>query len=188
MEKPGDLSLASKLCLACGMCCDGTLYDHAKVHEGEIAQTEQAGFKVRQVDRQRAIFLFPCHNLDDKSCTAYDSWRPKVCSSFFCELQKQTAAGKYTEAEAMGIIADAQSCRAQIMESLPEGSPFSAARQKMNAISNSNAVMAPEEARLVVRMFVLDRLLDKHFRKPEKSRLPAVDVQEGAGLKASSRQ
>lgn len=188
METPGELSLASRLCLACGMCCDGTLYDQAKVHLDEVARTEQAGFKVKQVDQRRSIFLFPCHHLDDKCCTAYDSWRPKVCSSFLCELQKQTAAGKCTEADAMSLIANALSCRAQIMESLPEGSSFSAARQQLTAIATTSAVLAPEEARLVVRMFVLDRLLDKHFRKPEKSRLPAANVQEGAGLKKAIRQ
>ncbi|MBA4354657.1 MAG: hypothetical protein C0409_08180 [Novosphingobium sp.] len=161
------------------MCCDGTLYDHAKVYEDEAAQTEQAGFKVVRADPLQPVFLFPCQHLDDKCCTAYNSWRPKVCSSFFCELQKNTADGEYGEAEALDLIANAQACRTQIMETMPEGSSFPDARRRFNAVASSKEPLPPEDARLVVRMFVLDRLLDKHFRKPGKSRLPAPKVQEG---------
>lgn len=186
METSGELSLASRLCLSCGLCCDGTLYEHAKVHEGEAAQTELAGFKVQKGDRKRSTFLFPCHNLDGKCCTAYERWRPKVCSSFFCEVQKRTAAGECTETEAMGLIANALSCRAQIMESVPKGSSFTVARQRFDSIANTSEALAPEDARLVVRMFVLERFLDKHFRKPEKSRFPATHVQENASPRKSS--
>ena len=186
MATSSALSLASRLCLSCGLCCDGTLFEQGNVAEGEAAQTELAGFKVKKDDRQKSTFLFPCQNLDGKCCTAYERWRPKVCSSFFCEVQKRTAAGECTEAEAMGLIATAHSYRAQIMESVPEGSAFTDARRKFNAIANTRETLAPEDARLVVRMFVLDRFLDKHFHKPEKTRLPATNLQEDASQRKSS--
>ena len=167
------IPLASRLCLACGMCCNGTVYDDARLDAEEIDAAAVAGFSTCRPASAGATFALPCHYLDGKACTIYDKWRPDVCSSYFCSLQERAAAGECTEAEALEIIATTLGLREQVTSVMLAGETFRQARARFDALATAGAALSPDDAALAVRMLVLERMLDQHFRKPGEERVRA---------------
>lgn len=165
-------SLASRLCLACGMCCDGTVHDFAFLKEEDITPADACGFQTyRRGDGTPAMPL-PCHYLDGATCRRYEQWRPSICGDYLCRLQKRLAAGEVSEAQALETIGITLASRTQVEELLRPGESLRQARARFDAIADSGETLSPDDARLVVRLFVLDRLLDQNFRKSGKGRLP----------------
>lgn len=181
------IPLASRLCLACGMCCNGTVYDDARLDADEVDAAASAGFSTCQPASAGATFALPCHYLDGKACTIYDKWRPDVCSSYFCSLQERAAAGECTEAEALELIASTLGLRERVVSVMRPGETFREARARFDSLATAGAALSSEDAALAVRMLVLERMLDQHFRKPgeERVRAPAELAEPG---KAVSRR
>lgn len=165
-------SLASRLCLACGMCCDGTVHDFAVLKEEDIIPADACGFQTYRRGDGTAAMRLPCHYLDGAACRRYDLWRPSICGDYLCRLQKRAAKGEVSEEQAFETIATTRASRAQVEELLRPGESLRDARTRFDAIAESGETLSSDDARLVVRLFVLDRLLDQNFRKPGKGRLP----------------
>ncbi|WP_183612779.1 YkgJ family cysteine cluster protein [Novosphingobium hassiacum] len=89
MQTTPSPSLASRLCLACAMCCDGTIYDVAVVREGEAERAASIGFTLTTGEDGRAAFKLPCHHLEGTACQRYQDWRPSTCGKFRCATQVQ---------------------------------------------------------------------------------------------------
>lgn len=72
------------ICLACGLCCDGTLIGHVQLEQEEIPTLK----KLMDVEDENGngFFLQPCSKYCN-GCTIY-SKRPKQCDSFNCDLLK----------------------------------------------------------------------------------------------------
>ena len=68
----------SELCLSCGLCCDGSLFQLVKLEPGEA----QSG--LRLVPAHDA-FAQPCGCLTGTRCDIYDD-RPAACRRFRCRL------------------------------------------------------------------------------------------------------
>lgn len=154
------------------MCCDGTVHDFAFLQEEDLAPAKACGFQTyRRGDGAPAMEL-PCHYLEGATCRRYGEWRPSICGDYMCRLQKRTAAGECDTQEALGIIATAKASRTQVEELLKPGETLAQARDRFDSLAATNEALAPDDARLVVRIFVLDRLLDQNFRKAGKGRLP----------------
>ena len=78
---------ANRLCMSCGMCCDGTMFDHANVVPDEKQQVMSAGLIVNEKLGKLSFeqpCRFYCHNL----CSIYEQ-RPAVCISYRCKLLKK---------------------------------------------------------------------------------------------------
>lgn len=81
---PGHDEESSALCLACGMCCDGTLHRSGRlVDEDDADRAHALGLAIVQTDGHRG-FAMPCARFD-RCCTAYGVARPRVCAQYFCE-------------------------------------------------------------------------------------------------------
>jgi Fe-S-cluster containining protein len=167
------ISLASRLCLACGMCCNGTVYDDARLEAEEVPAAAAAGFSTCQPATGGVGFALPCHYLDGKACTIYEQWRPDVCSSYFCSLQERAASGECTEAEALELIATTLGLRQRVVSVMRPGETFRQARARFDTLATAGAALSSEDAALAVRMLVLERMLDQHFRKPGEERVRA---------------
>lgn len=172
METSGEISLASRLCLACGMCCDGTVHDFAFLQEEDVAPASDCGFKTYRREDGTPAMSLPCHYLDGTACQRYGEWRPSICGDYLCRLQKRTAAGECDEQEALDIIAKAKASLAQVEELLKPGETLAQARARFISLAKTREPLEPNEAKLVVRLFVLERLLDQQFRKLGKGTLP----------------
>lgn len=75
---------SSNICLACGLCCDGTMIGHVQVDKEELLAVKD----VMEIEEAigNGFFLQPCAKYCD-GCTIYSN-RPSPCASFKCKLLK----------------------------------------------------------------------------------------------------
>ena len=93
----------SDLCLACGLCCDGTLFEATALTAGEdgrLLADRQAVF-VSEKGTQR--FQQPCPAHERGRCSIYDE-RPEVCRDFRCSVLTAVDSGALDEEGARALI------------------------------------------------------------------------------------
>jgi uncharacterized protein len=100
-----------QLCQACGLCCDGTLFDLVKLEPGDVAAKLKAlGLPVSLSRGKTPIARFPqpCSALcKDRSCRLYAD-RPSQCRTFECKLFKEAKAGRTTFDAALPVVKQAR--------------------------------------------------------------------------------
>jgi Fe-S-cluster containining protein len=96
-------TLAEKLCLSCGLCCNGVIFADVQLQRGDDAA------KLRSLGILKANnakkFPQPCAMHDGCRCTIYKD-RPRYCREFECLLLKNAQEGRVSESEAMRVIKD----------------------------------------------------------------------------------
>ena len=90
------------ICLACGICCDGTLIGFVEVEAAEFSRLKGI-LEVEESD-EIGFFLHPCEKFCEK-CTIYDQ-RPKQCGLFECKVLKSYEQGEMDFKAATEIIAE----------------------------------------------------------------------------------
>lgn len=101
-------SAAHRLCLACGLCCNGVLFADVRLAPGGAVEPLQAaGIPVRQ-RAKTCGFSQPCVALQANGACAVYADRPSMCRQFECGLLKDVAAGELSEAGALRQIRRAQ--------------------------------------------------------------------------------
>lgn len=99
------METASRLCAACGMCCDGTMFQIVRMQPGEVpAEYGRLGLKMRCRDGEHYMEQ-PCSALVEKRCTVYDR-RPVRCRLFNCQQLGRVERGETAEPEAMSMIVE----------------------------------------------------------------------------------
>jgi Fe-S-cluster containining protein len=88
---------SEQLCLACGLCCDGTLFDGVQLEGGDDAkQLKALGLPVAFSRGRNPVARFPqpCAALcADRTCRLYTD-RPRQCRVFECGVFKEMQAGR----------------------------------------------------------------------------------------------
>lgn len=89
---PAEKSNAEKLCLACGLCCNGVIFADVQLQSSDKAARLQAlGLRFKssrsKLKTQKPKFLQPCAAFQNCSCQIYKE-RPKHCRQFECALLK----------------------------------------------------------------------------------------------------
>lgn len=87
----------STLCLACGLCCDGTLFTAVPLTADDAARL---GVSERRLPQ-------PCVHLEARCCQAYER-RPLACRRFDCNLVHALRDGEVDLPGALAIVAEAQ--------------------------------------------------------------------------------
>lgn len=104
--KPGE-----QLCQACGLCCDGTLFDLVKLEAGDDARKLLAlGLPVAFSRGKAPVARFPqpCAALcADRTCQLYAD-RPRQCRVFECGVFKDAKAGRITFNAALRLVKQAR--------------------------------------------------------------------------------
>jgi Fe-S-cluster containining protein len=99
------------LCRACGLCCDGTLFDVVKLEAGDDARQLSAlglPIKVSRGKSPVARFPQPCVALcADRSCRLYAN-RPWQCRTFECRLYQEAQTGRTSYATAHRLVKQAR--------------------------------------------------------------------------------
>ena len=87
---------SEQLCLACGLCCDGTLFDGVQLEPGDDApRLKSLGLPVAFSRGRKPVARFPqpCRALcTDRTCRLYAD-RPHQCRIFECGVFKEMQAG-----------------------------------------------------------------------------------------------
>ncbi len=100
-------SAASRLCQACGLCCNGVMFHFVRLQPGDSARELAAlGLKLKRKKGQDHI-LQPCPAWREAQCSIYLQ-RPERCRLFECRQLQRVAAGEITEAAALAKISEVQ--------------------------------------------------------------------------------
>jgi uncharacterized protein len=106
-------SAASRLCTACGLCCNGVLFHIVKLQSADsLRALAAAGLKIHRKKRE-PYFNQPCPQLNGCACRIYAE-RPQRCRLFECEQLRQVAAQALTEEAARRHIDQARAQVARI--------------------------------------------------------------------------
>lgn len=101
---------AARLCLDCGLCCNGVLFDNVRLQPGDTAKALTAqGLKIKKGQ----FFNQPCSGLNGALCTLYQN-RPTRCRAFVCGQFRAVAAGEVDFATAAGRIAEVRQGVAEV--------------------------------------------------------------------------
>lgn len=95
---------AARVCQACGLCCDGTLFTVIPLGPSEVVSARLPVF-VRE-DGSRAVRQ-RCAALEGTRCSAYEA-RPAACRRFECALYAAVSEGEVDEVEARAIVDQAR--------------------------------------------------------------------------------
>jgi len=112
-----------QLCLACGLCCDGTLFEHVRLGPADDAKILKArGLPVLVARTKPRIVhsLQPCAALcTDGSCRIYSD-RPTQCRTFECGVYADLQAGRIRLAAALRLIKEARRRADRVLRLLRE--------------------------------------------------------------------
>jgi Fe-S-cluster containining protein len=100
-----------QLCLTCGLCCDGTLFNHVKLGPTDDPKKLKAlGLPVAVTRARTPVVHFrqPCAALcADRTCKLYAD-RPSQCQTFECGVFKDAHAGRIEFAAALRLVKQAR--------------------------------------------------------------------------------
>lgn len=161
---------ASRLCTACGMCCNGVLFHIVRLQPADSIKTlESLGMKLSRKKRE-PYFNQPCRFLHDCTCSIYQD-RPTRCRLFECQQILGLAGGGITEDEAGQKIALARLRVNRIEELLGRQGNQEIHRPLMERCAQVLQEVGENERReLVEEMTALNELLNQSFR-PEPAEL-----------------
>ena len=154
---------ASRLCLDCGLCCNGVMFDRVMLQPGDNPKALKAhGLKIKR----REFFPQPCIALCGTKCTMYQH-RPTRCRLFECRQYQQVAAGELAEAEALNRIREVKQ-QVLVIDSLLEGTVANNPRKSLSQRCASALMELPEGTAhhdgLTTAMANLQAVLADHFR------------------------
>ena len=172
MEPAEVAAAASRLCSACGLCCNGVMFHSVKMQLSDSPKELAAlGLKLKRKSSGQYL-LQPCPAFCGTHCSIYDA-RPERCRLFECQQLKRLAAGETTEAAALERIRAVQRSVRELEELLEKSGrtnprrPLSKRYEKATAEpldeSASPEALALRHA-LTQAMRELDSMLDREFR------------------------
>ena len=171
----------NNICVKCGMCCDGTLFNWASIEPDEIVDELFREEIIKTSQKGKIAFSLPCSFLHNCVCSIYNSEKPKrplVCGKFKCKLLLKQQAGTVSYDEAILLIEKtkqlAQKNDALINEALPKSAALSTSK-KIKALKNEFE-SAPNQAEfrkqygpVLLNSFAFETWLKKHFiNQPKK--------------------
>lgn len=149
----------STLCVACGLCCDGTLFTHVALAPGEDAALRAEGVEPRMRE-DGSVLPQRCAALCGRSCTVYGA-RPQGCRRYQCQLYGALSEGEVSLPEALAAVEEVQGALAALETSLPaDGSGLPAVQRARRAVAREEPL--GEEARAAWAR--AEALLDRHLR------------------------
>jgi Fe-S-cluster containining protein len=152
---------ASRLCTACGMCCNGVLFEIVRLQsQDSVKELEKLGMQINRRKTQ-PYFKQPCRFLNDCTCTIYEQ-RPTRCRRFECLQLKLLAAEEITEAEAAAKIEEARTQVQRVRDLLAgagDASTDEALEERVRHVLGDQT-----DTPLYHEMQTLRRLLSREFR------------------------
>ncbi len=111
--------LAQRLCLQCGLCCNGVMFGDVWVSRDDHPERLLSrGIPLQRTD-DAWRFDQPCAALKCDACEIYAE-RPAYCAQFECALLQETLKGRRAEEEAERIIKRTRQLAERVRELLAE--------------------------------------------------------------------
>jgi Fe-S-cluster containining protein len=110
-------STGQSLCLRCGLCCDGTVFEHVAIEPDELQTMRDAGIEV--VAGPPDHFALPCTRFANHTCHIY-AQRPRICARYRCRLLKRLESGEIDLEQAHQVVKKATYLAAGLRELLAD--------------------------------------------------------------------
>jgi len=158
------MSSVGTLCLACGLCCDGTLFGRVRVDAAEAAHARRHGLVVLDQDDGSRL-VQPCAALEGTCCRIYAD-RPDTCRRYHCDLAAALAGDELDLDEALVLVRETHALRAGLAAALPPDPPQSPpARLQQRARDAHQPLLGEPLAETTLDLLAaLEERLDHVFR------------------------
>jgi Fe-S-cluster containining protein len=186
-------SAASRLCTACGLCCNGVMFHTVRMQPGDSAKALAAlGLKLKRKKGQNYI-LQPCPAFRGAQCAIYAA-RPERCRLFECRQLQRVASGESTEDRALESIRDVQRRVGEVDALLLRAGgtdgkkPLAKRCEKVMAEpldTSSDGEVVALRTGLMQAMRELETILDEDFRLPRAGTAPAEAAIVALGVTAA---
>ena len=164
--------LEQEICVKCGLCCDGTLFDNAVLQIGEDGNLPE---KIQQQYGRNGdyeYFKLPCAYFQG-TCTIYDQKRAFVCSAFRCQLLADFSKDSISQANAIRKIENTLKFRDEIYQSYRQlfGQDYTLSFRKMLIDLDERQSTMPSDDPLYgsieflrIKCTIFETLLIKNFK------------------------
>ena len=121
-----DRSVAEKICLTCGLCCNGVIFADVQLQRGDNAERLKAlglsPARFRKGESANGLasgwkLPQPCAAYDGCHCRIYQD-RPKHCRAFDCALLQRVKSGEVTASAALRKIEKTRALAEKVRELL----------------------------------------------------------------------
>lgn len=107
---------AQSLCISCGLCCDGTLFDRVDLTPKDDFAT-LASLSIHPSDTVPPALKQCCAAYKHRLCSIYPN-RPHACRRFRCALLKRFEADEISHSHALKVIREAVALRDRLREGM----------------------------------------------------------------------
>ncbi len=163
------------LCTACGLCCNGVLFQKVWIKPEDDVEPLLAGGLVIHKDAEQPSFQQPCACYRNQHCSIY-SYRPQICRRFKCKLLQRYEAGQVAFERAKDIIRQTTDQAEQVLAYLQtagaEGCNLMArygAWEKSQADAQS-ATWTRRNGAFLLNYTTLMLRLERHFQREKKGK------------------
>jgi len=161
------ISDSSRLCLSCGICCQGVMYDHAGLQADEVDLYYELGFLPFMTTRGKEGFRLPCIFYIDNKCSIYSIRRPKICASYKCKLLRNLMDREIDSKEREQIVTETKRLIESIQDRLTTKNASMNFQQKIETslnLSQIELLSADNSTKAILMdLATLEILLKKHF-------------------------
>jgi Fe-S-cluster containining protein len=109
---------ATRLCLSCGLCCQGVLFSHVNLDVHETELTDRFDLPEYPDPDGQPAFRLPCKCYQEDRCSIY-ALRPRICRNYQCKLLQKLLRADISFEQSQEIIQTARRLVAQLREKLP---------------------------------------------------------------------
>ncbi len=146
----------SRLCLACGLCCQGLLHDWVRLRNVEVEPARRLGLSI-EMRQGEAMFAQPCPCHQGGRCMVYQE-RPSPCREYRCKLLRGCLSGKVSWEEGLLRVEQAQRLVAAIRGRLGAPRPGASLWQQ---VREDGTFAGDSEARLEIAALLTQ--CQRHF-------------------------
>lgn len=134
----------SRLCLPCGLCCQGLLHNRAKLGEDEAGTARRLGLPVYVEEGEGPVFSLPCPRHRQNRCEVYEE-RPRACHTYQCRVLQRYLGGEITLESALRTVERAR----ELIRALGDPAPGTSVWQLLSQRLRSTGEDAdPEEVQI----------------------------------------
>ena len=169
-----------EICISCGLCCDGTLFDRAVLKSGEKGslpkKIEVNYFK----SEQKEFFRLPCPYHNGK-CLIYKYKKAHVCSAYRCKLLYSYEKDYLSFNETAAIVLQAKAYRSEIFKQakkvlkIKKNISFRELQKMLIEKKDAGLERKIFLDMLIARCNILDVLIIRHFKTNDEFQEMIVD-------------
>jgi len=156
-DKGNDLiSKGVELCLFCGFCCKGILFDRVDLETDETELVSQLGLTPYQKKGDHDALGLPCPYFKDSKCSVY-AQRPRICRDYQCKLLRGYLQGEISLGESIELVKKAKSMMEAIYQHMGGVDPSKSIwKQVRDFLELQVRVVNSEESRHITALLLLD--------------------------------